>query len=58
MRLEQSVKDLGSKRDETVKIKGESERAVKYFGYLTQESEGQKNVVQGVDLDALPQSLH
>ncbi|KAM5353939.1 hypothetical protein ACJ41O_000589 [Fusarium nematophilum] len=56
--LDQSVKDLGAKRDETIKVKGESERASKYFAGLIRESEGQRTIVEGVDLDSPPQGLH
>lgn len=58
VRLDQSVKDLDSKRDETVKVKGESERAVKYFRNLAGKSSQQRAMVEGVDLDALPQGMH
>ncbi|KAF3062927.1 Transmembrane GTPase fzo1 [Trichoderma lentiforme] len=56
--LDHSVKDLNKKRDETVKIKGESERASKFFRKLVGESQVQKNMVEGVDLDTPPQNLH
>ncbi|KAL7935711.1 hypothetical protein V8C35DRAFT_298039 [Trichoderma chlorosporum] len=56
--LEHSVKDLNKKRDETVKVKGESERASKFFRKLVGESQVQKNMVEGVDLDTPPQNLH
>ncbi|OTA02135.1 GTPase FZO1, transmembrane location [Trichoderma parareesei] len=55
--LEHSVKDLNKKRDETVKVKGESERASKFFRKLVNESQVQKNMVEGVDLDAPPQQI-
>ncbi|CAM1510017.1 Fc.00g003520.m01.CDS01 [Cosmosporella sp. VM-42] len=56
--LDQSVKDLGNKRDETIKVKGESERASKYFAHLVRESEGQRGMVEGVDLDTPPPGAH
>ncbi|KOS20967.1 Transmembrane GTPase fzo1 [Escovopsis weberi] len=56
--LDQSVKDLGAKRDETVKVKGESERAFKFFRTLVGESQVQKTMVEGVDLDGAPQGPH
>ncbi|KAM6478502.1 hypothetical protein HDV62DRAFT_382650 [Trichoderma sp. SZMC 28011] len=56
--LDHSVKDLNKKRDETVKVKGESERASKFFRKLVGESQVQKNMVEGVDLDTPPQNLH
>jgi mitofusin len=52
--LEQSVKELGDRREETIKIKSESERASKYFSNLVRNSENQKNDVLAIDLDALP----
>ncbi|KAL3955978.1 hypothetical protein ACCO45_008824 [Purpureocillium lilacinum] len=52
--LDQSVKDLGTRRDETVKVKAESERASKFFRTLVGESEVQRSMVEGVDLDAPP----
>ncbi|KAL6823303.1 hypothetical protein V8C40DRAFT_247759 [Trichoderma camerunense] len=56
--LDHSVKDLNKKRDETVKVKGESERASKFFRKLVGESQVQKNMVEGVDLDTPPQNSH
>ncbi|KAF3804674.1 Transmembrane GTPase fzo1 [Colletotrichum gloeosporioides] len=52
--LEQSVKDLGQRREETLKVRQESEVALKYFGNLYRNSGQQRAVVQGVDLDAPP----
>lgn len=56
--LDHSVKDLNKKRDETVKVKGESEKASKFFRKLVGETQVQKNMVEGVDLDTPPQTLH
>ncbi|KAL6894704.1 hypothetical protein GGI43DRAFT_129767 [Trichoderma evansii] len=56
--LDHSVKDLNKKRDETVKVKGESEKASKFFRKLVGETQVQKNMVEGVDLDTPPQALH
>ena len=56
--LDQSVKDLGVRRDDTVKVKGESERAFKFFRSLVGESQVQRNMVEGVDLDTPPQGTH
>jgi mitofusin len=58
VRLDESVKDLGKRREETAKVKGESERAVRYFRDLAGESQVQKNTVEGVDLDTPPQGMH
>ncbi|TVY20125.1 Transmembrane GTPase fzo1 [Lachnellula arida] len=49
--LQRSVEKLGSKREETRKIKGESEIARKYFGNLVNESGRVKHGVEGVDLE-------
>lgn len=49
--LQRSVEKLGSKREETRKIKGESEVARKYFGNLVNESGRVKHGVEGVDLE-------
>ena len=56
--LDQSVKDLGTRRDETVKVKAESERASKFFRTLVGESEVQGSMVEGVDLDEQPPGMH
>ncbi|PNP40973.1 hypothetical protein TGAMA5MH_06840 [Trichoderma gamsii] len=56
--LDHSVKDLNKKRDETVKVKSESEKASKFFRKLVGETQVQKNMVEGVDLDTPPQTLH
>ncbi|KAF4511690.1 hypothetical protein G6O67_003463 [Ophiocordyceps sinensis] len=56
--LEQSVKDLGSRLDETAKVKGESDKAAEYFRTLVSESEMQRSMVEDVDLDAPPPGLH
>lgn len=52
--LDQTVKDLGNRREETVRVKGESERAERFFGELVRESDGQRNVVEAMDLDTPP----
>lgn len=52
--LDQTVKDLGNRREETMRVRYESERAEKFFGDLVRESDGQRNVVAGMDLDAPP----
>ncbi|KAG0648798.1 Transmembrane GTPase fzo1 [Hyphodiscus hymeniophilus] len=49
--LQRSVEQLGSKREETQKIRGESEVARKYFGNLVNESSKIRNTVQAVDLE-------
>lgn len=49
--LQRSVEQLGSKREETRKIRGESEVARKYFGNLVSESAKIRNTVEAVDLE-------
>lgn len=56
--LDQSVKDLNAKRDETIKVKDESERASRYFVNLVRDTEGHRTMVENVDLDSPPQGLH
>ncbi|KAF3019009.1 mitofusin [Neopestalotiopsis sp. 37M] len=53
--LQRSVEQLGARRDETLKTKGESEVALKYFSNLVRESSAQRRVVEEVDLEAHPQ---
>lgn len=57
VRLEESVKDLGKRRDETVKTMSESEQAIDFFGALADKSDAQRRVVDGVDLDAPPPGM-
>ncbi|KAF4635857.1 hypothetical protein G7Y89_g2235 [Cudoniella acicularis] len=49
--LQRSVEQLGSKREETRKIRGESEVARKYFGNLVNESAKIRNTVEAIDLE-------
>ncbi|KAL2075449.1 hypothetical protein VTL71DRAFT_392 [Oculimacula yallundae] len=49
--LQRSVEQLGSKREETRKIRGESEVARKYFGNLVNETGRIRNTVEAVDLE-------
>ncbi|KAJ3488159.1 hypothetical protein NLG97_g6251 [Lecanicillium saksenae] len=58
VRLEQSVKELGNRRDETVKTRAESERAANFFGDLALKSEMERSKVNDVDLETPPQSMH
>ncbi|KAK9422176.1 putative Dynamin-type G domain-containing protein [Seiridium unicorne] len=53
--LQRSVEQLGARRDETLKTRGESEVALKYFGNLVRESAAQRRMVEEVDLEAHPQ---
>ena len=49
--LQRSVEQLGTKREETRKVRMESEVARKYFGNLVQESNRLRNAVESVDLE-------
>ncbi|KAE9370307.1 hypothetical protein N431DRAFT_411498 [Stipitochalara longipes BDJ] len=49
--LQRSVEQLGTKREETKKIRMESEVARKYFGNLVNETGRIRNTVEGVDLE-------
>ena len=49
--LQRSVEQLGSKREDTRKIRGESEVARKYFGNLVRETTNIRNTVDAVDLE-------
>ncbi|KHN96235.1 GTPase FZO1 [Metarhizium album ARSEF 1941] len=55
--LDQSVKDLGNRRDEADKVRHESEEAAKFFHELVGRSQVERSRVEDVDLDA-PQELH
>jgi mitofusin len=49
--LQRSVEKLGTKREETKKVRMESEVARKYFGNLVNETTKIRNTVEGVDLE-------
>lgn len=52
--LDRSVKELGERREDTLRVRGESEVALKYFGNLVRESAGQRDVVGEMDLENTP----
>jgi mitofusin 2 len=52
--LTRSLEQLNARRDETIKTRGESEVALKYFGNLVQKSAAQRRIVEEVDLEAHP----
>ncbi|KAI5924989.1 putative mitochondrial fission protein [Camillea tinctor] len=54
--LTRSVEQLGTRRDETLKVRGESEVALKYFGNLVRNTAHQRSLVDEVDLEAHPQA--
>lgn len=49
--LQRSVRELGQKREERVKVKRESEVARKYFGNLVRETGEGRGRVEDVDLE-------
>ncbi|CAJ2506246.1 Uu.00g003760.m01.CDS01 [Anthostomella pinea] len=53
--LTRSVEQLGARREETVKVRKESEVALKYFSNLVRNSAHQRALVEEVDLEAHPQ---
>ncbi|KAK1751883.1 hypothetical protein QBC47DRAFT_391294 [Echria macrotheca] len=56
--LQRSVEQLGSRRDETIRVKRESDVALKYFSNLVRESGRQRRIVEAVDLDGHPPGAH
>lgn len=50
--MDQSVKDLGNRRDETAKIKSESQAALKSFTELANKSQRQQRMVEDLSLEA------
>ncbi|KAM3514487.1 hypothetical protein MY11210_001830 [Beauveria gryllotalpidicola] len=57
VRLEQSVKELDHRRDETVQTRAESERAANFFAGLAVKSEMERSKVNDVDLETPPQGV-
>jgi mitofusin len=49
--LQRSVEKLGSRREDTRKIRGESEVARKYFGNLIIQSREIRSAVEAVNLE-------
>jgi mitofusin len=52
--LESSVRELGKRREDTLKTRIESEVALKYFGNLVRNSANQRDMVERIDLDSPP----
>ncbi|KAK0711331.1 hypothetical protein B0H67DRAFT_491043 [Lasiosphaeris hirsuta] len=52
--LQRSVEQLGSRRDDILRVRGESDFALKYFNNLVRESAYHRSTVEAVDLDAHP----
>lgn len=55
--LQRNVEKLQSKKEETTKIKMETEVARKYFGNLVRTSNDLRQMVQRVDLEAAPPAV-
>ncbi|KAK3375245.1 hypothetical protein B0H63DRAFT_482318 [Podospora didyma] len=55
--LQRSVEQLGSRRDETIRVRSESDSALKYFTNLVRESSHQRRIVDAVDLDGHPPGM-
>ncbi|KAK0621416.1 hypothetical protein B0T17DRAFT_617863 [Bombardia bombarda] len=55
--LQRSVEQLNSRRDETLRVRAESDVALKYFGNLVRVSAHQRRVVEEVDLDGHPPGM-
>ncbi len=51
MGIQRSVEQLGSKKEETVKVREESAVARKYFRNLVQETVRIRSTVEAVDLE-------
>ena len=52
--LQHSVEKLRRKREDTLKVKRESETACKYFTNLVRDSSEGRRRVQNIDLEAAP----
>lgn len=50
--LDRVVKELGERRDESMRVKAQSGIALTYFGNLVQDSAKQKTLVEELDLEA------
>lgn len=55
--LQRSIEQLGSRRAETIRVKTESDVALKYFSNLARESARQRRIVEAVDLDGNPPGM-
>jgi len=52
--LQRSVEQLGTRRNETLKIRAESDGALKFFGNIVRESAYNRRAVEAIDLDSNP----
>ncbi|KAH8909891.1 hypothetical protein BR93DRAFT_909364 [Coniochaeta sp. PMI_546] len=55
--LQRSVEQLDSRRDETLRVRAESDVARKYFSNLVRVSDHERRTVEAVDLDAVPPGM-
>lgn len=55
--FQRSVEELGSRREETLRVKAESDVALKYFGNLVRASAEHRTKVESIDLDHNPQGI-
>ncbi|EFX03120.1 transmembrane GTPase [Grosmannia clavigera kw1407] len=56
--LNRSVEQLGNRKDETLKTRGESQVALKYFSNLVTDSSRHRATVGALDLEAPPPGAH
>ncbi|KAG5792057.1 hypothetical protein H9Q69_008905 [Fusarium xylarioides] len=54
--LDRAVKDVGERRDESLRVKAQSSVALTYFRNLVQDSAKQKTAVEGLELEAYSQA--
>ena len=52
--LARSVEQLSTQRDETMKVRGEADGALKYFTNLVREGRNQRTALDGIDLESPP----
>ena len=52
--MQRSVEQLNSRLDATMRVRAESDVALKYFGNLVRDSAHQRRMLEAVDLDAHP----
>ncbi|KAF5621968.1 transmembrane GTPase fzo1 [Fusarium sp. NRRL 52700] len=54
--LDRAVKDVGERRDKSLRVKAESNMALTYFRNLVQDSAKQKTAIEGLELEAYSQT--
>lgn len=55
--LQRSVEQLDSRREDTLRVRKESDVARKYFSNLVRLSDHERRTVEAVDLDAAPPGM-